>query len=81
MRLCLSPTTACLSPLTTYSPPQPTHPGEFRGFVGRARWLIANAQEALADTVIAEESVNGATLKRRIKRVPVGVVLIIAPWK
>ncbi|KAL1758488.1 aldehyde dehydrogenase domain-containing protein [Schizophyllum commune] len=54
--------------------------GEFRGFVGRARWLIANAQEALADTVIAEEGVNGATLKRRIKRVPVGVVLIIAPW-
>ncbi|KAL1744271.1 Aldehyde/histidinol dehydrogenase [Schizophyllum fasciatum] len=54
--------------------------GEFRGFVGRARWLIAAAEDALKDAVVDDAHGDGFVLKRRIRRVPLGVVLIIAPW-
>ena len=50
--------------------------GELRGFSERARYMIAIAGEALAD--IAPEPKPGFI--RRIKRVPVGVVLTVAPW-
>ena len=50
--------------------------GELRGFAERARHMIAIAGEALAD--VTPEKKQGFT--RYIKRMPVGVVLTIAPW-
>ena len=50
--------------------------GELRGFAERARHMIAIAGEALAD--VTPEKKEGFT--RYIKRMPVGVVLTIAPW-
>ena len=51
-------------------------PGEVRGFEERARHMIAAAPQALADL----EPEPKAGFRRFIRRVPVGVVLVIAPW-
>ncbi len=51
-------------------------PGEVGGFEARARHMIAIAGASLADVVPAE--IDGYT--RFIKRTPVGVVLVVAPW-
>jgi acyl-CoA reductase-like NAD-dependent aldehyde dehydrogenase len=51
-------------------------PGEVRGFEERARYMLAVAPEALAAVQPGEK----AGFQRQIKRVPVGVVAIIAPW-
>jgi acyl-CoA reductase-like NAD-dependent aldehyde dehydrogenase len=51
-------------------------PGEARGFEERARHLIAAAPRALAD--LEPEPKEG--FRRFIRRDPVGVVLVIAPW-
>lgn len=51
-------------------------PGEVDGSAARARHMIAIAEEALAD--IVPPAIDGFT--RFIKRTPVGVVLVIAPW-
>ncbi|MGH8352855.1 MAG: aldehyde dehydrogenase family protein [Pseudomonas sp.] len=50
--------------------------GELRGFEERARHMIAIAPEALA----AVEPAPIAGFRRRIKREPLGTVLVIAPW-
>ncbi|KIN63370.1 Aldehyde dehydrogenase [Sulfitobacter noctilucicola] len=50
--------------------------GEFGGFNERATYMAQIAQDALADLVI-EDSGN---FRRVIKRVPHGVVLVVAPW-
>jgi len=50
--------------------------GEFRGFNERAGYMASIAGEALADIAIADD----AGFRRTIKRVPHGVVLVIAPW-
>lgn len=50
--------------------------GEFSGFEERASHMAAIAQEALADIAVGED----AMFKRYIKRVPHGVVLVVAPW-
>ena len=50
--------------------------GEFGGFEERAHYMASIAQEALADIEVADDS----TFKRYIKRIPHGVVLVIAPW-
>ncbi|WGW04733.1 aldehyde dehydrogenase family protein [Tropicibacter oceani] len=50
--------------------------GEFRGFEERASHMAAIAQEGLADIAVGED----ATFKRYIKRVPHGLVLVVAPW-
>ncbi|MEM7718909.1 MAG: aldehyde dehydrogenase family protein [Pseudomonadota bacterium] len=50
--------------------------GEFRGFNERATYMAEIAQGALADIVIED---SGA-FRRVIKRVPHGVVLVVAPW-
>ncbi len=50
--------------------------GEFGGFNERASHMAAIAQTALADLKVGED----ATFKRYIKRVPQGVVLVVAPW-
>jgi acyl-CoA reductase-like NAD-dependent aldehyde dehydrogenase len=51
-------------------------PGEIRGFEERARHMIAIAPEALGD--IAVEPKAGFT--RFIRRDPLGVVFVVAPW-
>jgi acyl-CoA reductase-like NAD-dependent aldehyde dehydrogenase len=50
--------------------------GEFGGFNERASHMAAIAGEALADIAVGED----ATFKRYIKRVPHGVVFVVAPW-
>ena len=51
-------------------------PGEVAGFEERARHMIAIAADSLAD--LKPEAKDGFT--RYIKREPLGVVFIIAPW-
>jgi acyl-CoA reductase-like NAD-dependent aldehyde dehydrogenase len=51
-------------------------PGEIAGFEERARHMLAIAPDTLAD--IAVEPKEGFT--RFVRRVPVGVVFVIAPW-
>ncbi|MGC1503519.1 MAG: aldehyde dehydrogenase family protein [Sulfitobacter sp.] len=50
--------------------------GEFGGFNERASYMADIAKDALADIDIEDS----ATFRRVIKRVPHGVVLVIAPW-
>ena len=50
--------------------------GEFGGFNERASHMASIAAGALADIAVGED----ATFKRYIKRVPHGVVLVVAPW-
>lgn len=50
--------------------------GEFGGFNERASHMAAIAEEGLADIEVGED----AQFKRYIKRVPHGVVLVVAPW-
>ena len=50
--------------------------GEFGGFNERATHMATIAEEALADIEVGED----ATFKRYIKRVPHGVVFVVAPW-
>lgn len=50
--------------------------GEFGGFNERATYMAEIAEEALAPIEIADD----AGFKRMIKRVPHGVVLVVAPW-
>jgi acyl-CoA reductase-like NAD-dependent aldehyde dehydrogenase len=51
-------------------------PGEVRGFEERARFMLAVAPEALAAVRPGEK----AGFERQIKRVPLGVVVVVAPW-
>lgn len=50
--------------------------GEFGGFNERASYMAGIAHEALADVIISEDD----NFARYIKRVPHGVVLVVAPW-
>jgi acyl-CoA reductase-like NAD-dependent aldehyde dehydrogenase len=50
--------------------------GEFGGFNERASYMAEIAQDALADIVIEDSN----AFRRVIKRVPHGVVLVVAPW-
>jgi acyl-CoA reductase-like NAD-dependent aldehyde dehydrogenase len=50
--------------------------GEFRGVEERAGYMAKIAEEALADIDVGEDE----TFKRYIKRMPLGVVLVVAPW-
>ncbi|HYZ26106.1 MAG TPA: aldehyde dehydrogenase family protein [Geminicoccaceae bacterium] len=51
-------------------------PGEVGGFEERARYMIEVAKQALADVRLGDKP--GFT--RFIRRVPLGVVFVIAPW-
>ena len=51
-------------------------PGEVGGFEARARHMIAIAEPALRDVVPKEQT----GFNRFIRRDPLGVVLVIAPW-
>ncbi|WP_300037702.1 aldehyde dehydrogenase family protein [uncultured Roseobacter sp.] len=50
--------------------------GEFGGFSERATYMAQIAEDALADIVIEDS----AAFRRVIKRVPHGVILVVAPW-
>ncbi len=50
--------------------------GEFRGFDERARHMAAIAEGALAPVEVGED----ASFHRYIRRVPHGVVFVVAPW-
>ena len=50
--------------------------GEFGGFNERASYMADIAQDALADIVVEDSE----SFRRVIKRVPHGVVLVVAPW-
>jgi acyl-CoA reductase-like NAD-dependent aldehyde dehydrogenase len=51
-------------------------PGEVRGFEERARYMLGVAAAALAPVEPGEK----AGFKRQIKRVPLGIVVVVAPW-
>ena len=51
-------------------------PGEVRGFEERARYMLSIAASALAAVVPAPKP----GFRRHIKRVPVGIVAVVAPW-
>lgn len=50
--------------------------GEFGGFDERASYMAKIAEDALADIVVEDSD----AFRRVIKRVPHGVVLVVAPW-
>lgn len=50
--------------------------GEFGGFEERASHMASIAKGSLADIAVGEDE----TFKRYIKRVPHGVVFVVAPW-
>ena len=56
--------------------PRSQSPGELRGFEERARHMLAIGPEALADEALPEK----AGLRRFLRRVPLGVVALLAPW-
>ena len=51
-------------------------PGEVKGFEERARYMLSVAPEALAAVQPGEK----AGFVRQIKRVPLGVIAVVAPW-
>jgi acyl-CoA reductase-like NAD-dependent aldehyde dehydrogenase len=51
-------------------------PGEVRGFEERSRYMLGVAAEALAPVTPAAKP----GFERQIKRVPLGVIAVIAPW-
>lgn len=53
--------------------------GEIRGTVERAKYMLSIAESSLADVSLQETDKPG--FRRFIRRTPLGVVLIIAPWK
>ncbi|MDG1430676.1 MAG: aldehyde dehydrogenase family protein [Paracoccaceae bacterium] len=50
--------------------------GEFGGFNERAGHMAEIAESALADIIVSEDE----DFKRYIRRIPHGVVLVVAPW-
>ncbi|KAF9521560.1 NAD-aldehyde dehydrogenase [Crepidotus variabilis] len=52
--------------------------GEVRGFLERATYMLDIATNSLEDVALEETDKPG--FRRFIKRVPLGVVLVIAPW-
>lgn len=56
---------------------------ELKGFFERAEYLLDAAEDVLAPEVLPpkrSDPLTGSPLIRRIEHVPLGVVLIIAPW-
>jgi acyl-CoA reductase-like NAD-dependent aldehyde dehydrogenase len=51
-------------------------PGEVRGFEERARYMLNAAPAALAAIQPGEK----AGFRRQIKRIPLGVIAVVAPW-
>ncbi|KAI8600562.1 Aldehyde/histidinol dehydrogenase, partial [Dissophora ornata] len=54
-------------------------PGEIKGTQDRGKYMVDVAEEALKDVEVHEAGLEGK-FKRFIRKEPVGVVLIVAPW-
>jgi len=54
-------------------------PGEVTGALYRAKHLISIAKDSLKD--IPQTATDTDVLKRFIRRDPIGVIAIVAPWK
>ncbi|CAL1702424.1 unnamed protein product [Somion occarium] len=52
--------------------------GEVRGFLDRATYMLSIAESSLSDVSLKDTDKPG--FRRYIKRTPLGVVLVIAPW-
>ncbi|CCL98460.1 uncharacterized protein FIBRA_00458 [Fibroporia radiculosa] len=52
--------------------------GEVRGLLERAEYMLSIAESALADVALTDTDKPG--FRRFIKRAPLGVILVIAPW-
>ncbi|KIK66626.1 hypothetical protein GYMLUDRAFT_37783 [Collybiopsis luxurians FD-317 M1] len=52
--------------------------GEINGFLDRARYMLSIAKSSLADVPLTDTDKPG--FRRFIRRTPLGVVLVIAPW-
>ncbi|KAG5637877.1 hypothetical protein H0H81_002840 [Sphagnurus paluster] len=52
--------------------------GEVRGFVERAEYMLSIAAQSLADVPLTDTDKPG--FRRFIRRTPIGVILVIAPW-
>ncbi|KAH7923585.1 aldehyde dehydrogenase [Leucogyrophana mollusca] len=53
-------------------------PGEVRGFLSRAAYMLSIAESSLSDVSLKDTDLPG--FRRYIKREPLGVVFVIAPW-
>jgi acyl-CoA reductase-like NAD-dependent aldehyde dehydrogenase len=53
--------------------------GEIRGTLERAKYMLSIAESSLADVSLQDTDTLG--FRRFIRRTPLGVVLVIAPWK
>ncbi|KAL5480490.1 hypothetical protein ACEPAI_1760 [Sanghuangporus weigelae] len=53
-------------------------PGELRGMIGRAEYMLSIAESSLLPVSLADTDQPG--FKRYIERVPLGVVHVITPW-
>ncbi|KAJ7136151.1 succinate semialdehyde dehydrogenase [Mycena epipterygia] len=53
-------------------------PGEVRGFLERAKYMVSIADSCLSDVTLEDTDKPG--FRRFIKRLPLGVVFVIAPW-
>ncbi|THH18080.1 hypothetical protein EW146_g2840 [Bondarzewia mesenterica] len=53
-------------------------PGEIRGFLERAKYMLSIAESSLSDVQLKDTDKPG--FRRFIRRAPHGVVLVIAPW-
>ncbi|KAH9846020.1 NAD-aldehyde dehydrogenase [Lenzites betulinus] len=53
-------------------------PGEIRGMLDRADYMLNIAESALADVSLTDTDKPG--FRRFIRRAPLGVVLVVAPW-
>ncbi|KAF8550721.1 succinate semialdehyde dehydrogenase [Imleria badia] len=53
-------------------------PGEIRGFLSRAEYMLSIAESCLSDVSLKDTDLPG--FRRYIKREPLGVVFVIAPW-
>ena len=77
----------CLSPSNHHARSHPNArsrpakqvPGEVRGTLDRANYMLSIAEKSLKDVALTDTDKPG--FRRYIKRDPLGVVLVIAPWK
>jgi len=53
--------------------------GEIRGTIERAKYMLSIAESSLADVGLEDTDTSG--FRRFIRRTPLGIVLVIAPWK
>ena len=63
----------------SFSRPVSQGAGEICGFIERANYMLDIAGSSLAD--VSLENTDKPGFRRYIKRVPLGVILVIAPWK